>query len=246
MAEGIGNYFAFVWKLVEYFYEKFFVETGTFFTLAMDGPFARPWEFIVAAFFVLAALAFVGSVGWSVVRMSPRPFIHVTEYFCRFFGWIGAWIIIVLIVTMVYEVIARYFFDSPTQWAFEMGYMLMGTSFMLGLAVCMQMRRHIRVDFVYDNVGPKGRAIIDLVGYFFLIPMLLWLTAGLFEYFQAAYNVDETSGESAWNPIIWPFKFAFVMGMSMLLMQTIAEIVKDIMTLSGVEPPEPVQIEGQH
>ena len=246
MAEGIGNYFSFVWSLVDYFFEMFFQDTGTFFALAMEDPVGHPWEVVVALFFTLAGLGFLVAIVMSVIKMSPRPFIYVTELFSRAFGWVGAWIIIVLIVTMVYEVIARYFFDSPTQWAFEMGYMLMGTSFMLGIAICMQMRRHIRVDFVYDHVSPKKQAIIDLVGYFFLVPMLLWLTAGLFEYFNAAYTVDETSGESAWNPIIWPFKFSFVMGFVMLLMQTVAEIIKDIMTLTGNEPPAPVQIEGQH
>ena len=128
------------------------------------------------------------------------------------FGLIGGWIIVALILAMVYEVISRYFLNAPTKWAFEMAYMLMGTSFMFGMAWCLQMRRHIRVDFVYDHVSPRHRAIIDVVGFLLLLPMLLWLCAGLWDYFHQAYRVDEESGESAWNPIIWPFKYTFVMG----------------------------------
>ena len=164
--------------------------------------------------------------------------------FTRWLAYIGAWILTILIVSMVYEVIARYFFDAPTQWAFEMAYMLMGTSFMLGIGLCMQMRRHIRVDFVYDHVSYKWQAVIDFVGYLFLVPMLLWLAGGLWEYFHAAYKVDETSGESAWNPIIWPFKFTFVMGFVLLLMQTVVEVIRCILTLSGREVPAPRPIEG--
>lgn len=244
MAEGIGKYFSFVWALVEYFYEAFFVGTREFFALAMDGPFARPWEFIIAVFFILAAACFVLGVVWSVMKRSPRPFIYVSEKFNRFFGWIGAYLIIILIGTMVYEVIARYFFQTPTKWAFEVGYMLMGTSFMLGIAVCMQMGQHVRVDFVYDAVSPRWRAVIELIGFFFMIPMMLWLSAGLWDYFVDAYRVNERSGESAWNPIIWPFKFIFVVGFVLLLIQCVVEIIKCIMTLCGFEPPQPEKLEG--
>ena len=107
----------------------------------------------------------------------------------------------------------------------------------------MQQKRHIRVDFFYDNVGDRGRAIIDLFGYFFLVPMMLWLCGGLWEYFLAAYKVNEVSGESAWNPIIWPFKFAFVIGFLMLFMQVAAEVVKCFMALAGREVPKPVYVE---
>ena len=244
MAEGLGGYFSFVGNLFHYFWEMFFENTGAIMSAALKGPFSHPFETIVAIFLLLALVTTVTAVGWSLLRMSPAPFILVVEKFNRFFGFVGAWIIVILIITMVWEVIARYFFDAPTQWAFEMGYMLMGASFMLGIAVTMQMRRHIRVDFVYDHVGPKKKAIIDLIGYFFLIPMLLWLTAGLWDYFAEAYRVDETSGESAWNPIIWPFKFSFVMGFIMLSLQTLVETLKSIMVLAGYPQPEPPPIEG--
>ena len=152
--------------------------------------------------------------------------------------------ILVLVVAMVYEVLARYFFSAPTKWAFEMAYMLMGTSFMFGIAYCMQMGRHIRVDFVYDHVSVRARQIIDLAGYALLVPMLLWLTWGVWEYFEDAYRAGETSGESAWNPIIWPFKFSLVTGVVLLLMQTVVQVVKAIMILAGRQPPEPPPVEG--
>ena len=244
MADGLGGYFSFVGSLFQYFWEMLFKDTAPMFSTALSGPLSHPWEAVVSLFLLLAGACLAVGVVWSVIRLSPAPFIRIIEKFNRFFGIVGAWIIVALIISMVYEVIARYFFDAPTQWAFEMAYMLMGSSFMLGIALCMQMRRHIRVDFVYDHVGPRAKATIDMIGYFFLIPMLLWLTAGLWEYFHEAYRVDETSGESAWNPIIWPFKFSFVMGFVMLTFQTLVETLKSIMVLAGYPQPEPPPIEG--
>ena len=116
--------------------------------------------------------------------------------------------------------------------------------FLGGIAYCLQMGRHIRVDFIYDNVNDRARAVIDLVGYIFLIPMILWLTAGLWEYFFAAYKVNELSGESAWNPIIWPFKFSFVIGFVLLLTQVLLQTLKAVMVLFGHTPPEPPPVEG--
>lgn len=244
MAEGLGKFLSFVGAIFKYFWESFFKDTAPFFSKAAEGPIANPFETIIALFFIVAAIALAVGIVWSLLRLSPRPFMRLSEKFTRWMAFIGAWIITILIVSMVYEVIARYFFDAPTKWAFEMAYMLMGTSFMLGIGLCMQMRRHIRVDFVYDHVSGKWKAVIDLIGYIFLIPMLLWLTAGLWEYFHAAYKVDETSGESAWNPIIWPFKFSFVMGFVLLLMQTVVEVIRCVLTLTNREVPQPPPIEG--
>jgi len=67
--------------------------------------------------------------------------------------------------------------------------------------------------------------------------MILWLCAGLWDYFYNAYRVGEVSGESAWNPIIWPFKFAFVIGFVLLLMQIVAEALKRLLVLAGRADP---------
>ena len=118
--------------------------------------------------------------------------------------------------------------------------MLMGTVLMLAIAFCLQVRRHIRVDFLYDHVSPKKRAIIDFVGFvFFLLPMVVWCSWGLWEYFLEAYKVNEVSGESAWNPIIWPFKFTFTFGFYLLTIQTVVEICKCVLVMKGSELPEP-------
>ena len=242
--ETLGKFFELIGTLLALNWEGYFLSSGQFFRRVADAPGSSIFEFLFCLFLLGALASVVVGVAWSLKRMSPVPFIRSVEWFTRLFGYIGAFIISALIIAMVYEVVSRYFFAAPTKWAFEMAYMLMGTSFMFGLAYCLQMGRHIRVDFVYDHVSLKKRQVIDLVGYVFLVPMLLWLTWGLWEYFSEAYRVDETSGESAWNPIIWPFKFSLVIGIVLLFMQTVAQIVRAIMILAGRQPPEPPPVEG--
>jgi TRAP-type mannitol/chloroaromatic compound transport system permease small subunit len=244
MRELLGKFVDFVGAIAGFAWKAFVEDSAEFFARVVESPSESLFEALIALFLVGAAATMVLGIALSVLKFSPLPFIRAVERYARLFAYIGAALIVVLIVSMVYEVVSRYFFGAPTQWAFEMAYMLMGTSFMFGIAYCLQMRRHIRVDFVYDHVGLRTRAIIDLFGFSFLIPMLLWLCGGLWEYFHQAYRVDETSGESAWNPIIWPFKYSFVIGFVLLLMQTTVEVLKSVMTLAGQKVPGPETVEG--
>lgn len=239
MLDWLSKFVEFIGHIAVYFWRSYVDGAQTFFGIVSGAPEIKGFEIVFLAFLASLCAVFAIGVLGSILRLSPVPFIRAVESWVRFFAYLGAWIIVVLIFAMVYEVVSRYFFGSPTSWAFEVAYMLMGSSFMLGIGYCLQQRRHVRVDFVYGHVGLRARALIDLFGYLFLIPMLLWLAGGLWEYFQDAYNVGETSGESAWNPIIWPFKYTFVMGFVLLLAQCVVEILKAFMVLCGAEVPVP-------
>ena len=141
-------------------------------------------------------------------------------------GWLAAATTAPLAVFMVYEVAARYLFNAPTFWAYELGYMLMGGGLMLGVAYTMKARAHVRVDFVYAAMPARGRAAIDVLGYLILLPIVLWLCVGLWDYFIRAFESGEVSGESAWNPVVWPFRATFVIGFGLFALQTVAEMIK--------------------
>lgn len=166
--------------------------------------------------------------------------IRAIERLTKAFGVIGGWILAPLIAAMVWEVFSRYVLKAPTFWAYEVGYMLMGSAFMLSIAYALQMRRHIRVDFLYDHVSLKLQSIIDLVGFFVLVlPAATVILYGLWKYLAYAYLTGEQSGESAWNPIVWPFRTTFVIGYGLIILQTIAEILKCILVLMGHDVPRP-------
>jgi len=201
---------------------------------------------LVGTFYLSAGYMLIGLVR-AALSSDIWLFAAAVESVVKFFGRVAATVIPVLALLITYEVVARYAFNAPTFWAFEVSYMLMGISLMLGIAWCSQVRKHIRVDFLYDNLTPKGKSTIDLLGYvFLLIPILAWLSWALFVYFMEAYKVNETSGESAWNPIIWPFKFSFAFGFFLFTMQTIVEAIKCGMTLTGREVPDPEVPGGLH
>ena len=78
------------------------------------------------------------------------------DKFSKVIGNIVCWITMPLIIGMVYEVLARKLFLSPTIWAYDMSRFLYGALFMLGAAYALSKGVHIRADFLYRNFKVKN------------------------------------------------------------------------------------------
>jgi TRAP-type mannitol/chloroaromatic compound transport system permease small subunit len=142
-------------------------------------------------------------------------------------GAIAAWLVVPLIAASCYEVFSRYVLGAPTFWAYEIGTMVMGTHFLIGLAYTLREREHVRVDFLYAHVSPRKRALIDAFTYAALVmPVAGWLTAGLWGKVQSAYESHERSGMSAFNPVIWPFRLIMCTAFALLFLQALAELLR--------------------
>ena len=158
------------------------------------------------------------------------------ERFSMLIGTVGALVMAPLVLSMVYEVMARHFFNAPTFWAYEIGYMLAGTTYMFGMGYCLKQGGHIRVDFLYDSMPIKRKALVNALGYIILmLPVCFWITHGLYNYAMEAWISGEVSGESAWNPVIWPFRFIWFIGFVSLSAQGVAELLKNIMIIRGID-----------
>lgn len=143
----------------------------------------------------------------------------------------GCFLLVPLILSMTYEVIARYAFNAPTYWAFEISYMLMGSIFMLGMASALKHDQHVRVDFLFSALPPRFRAAIDIVCFLLVLPCAAWLAYELFNFAQRSYVTGRTTGRSAWNPVIWPYRVMLSVGFTVLTLQILIEIVKSIRIL---------------
>lgn len=142
-------------------------------------------------------------------------------------GMVIAWLVLPLILASSYEVFSRYVLNAPTIWAFELGYMAMGTHAIVGAAYTLRERGHIRIDVLYSRFSDKMRALVDVIGYLILfLPVTIWTSVELWNYWVEALVKNMMSGQSAWNPPIWPFRFAFFVGIALLALQGLAELIK--------------------
>lgn len=162
--------------------------------------------------------------------------VRTIERISHLVGVIAAWLIAPLVFATVYEVIARYVFNAPTIWAYEIGYLMTGSGFLLGMAYALSRDAHIRIDVFSTNMSQRTKAIIDIVCYVgLLLPFLVWLTTVLWRRALEAIASGEKSGQSAWNPVLWPFRTVFLIAFALLILQVIAEVIKAVQRLRGTE-----------
>ncbi|MFN3657971.1 MAG: TRAP transporter small permease subunit [Pseudolabrys sp.] len=162
-----------------------------------------------------------------------QAIVRLIQGISRASGEVTAWLVVPLIFATVYDVAARYIFSAPTQWAYEIGYMAMGTHALLGMAYTLRERGHIRIDAFAQKFSETGKALIDLVGYAIVLPCLCWVAWSLWAYWIGALHTGELSGQSAWNPVIWPFRLVFFIAFVLLVLQIMAEMLKAVLYLTG-------------
>ncbi len=168
--------------------------------------------------------------------MSLLRTAHALDHVARTSGRVVAWLIVPMVLSLCWEVVARYVFNAPTQWAYDMTFMLYGSFFMLGAAFTLQRKGHVRTDSLYAGWSPRRQALVDLAGHL----LMLLPFAGVFVfvgwgYFVKAYTTNETFVSSAWQPITWPFKLAMPVAGVLLLLQGASECLKCIDTLRSGE-----------
>lgn len=154
-------------------------------------------------------------------------------------GRLASWLIIPMVLSLVYEVAARYLFAAPTLWAYDMTFMLYGAFFMLGAAFTLQRQGHIRTDSLYAQWSPRRQAAMDLVGYVLMfapvVAVFLWVGWG---YFAKAFATGERFVSSPWMPVTWPFKAVMPLAGLLLAVQGLAEVAKCLHTLATGSWPD--------
>jgi TRAP-type mannitol/chloroaromatic compound transport system permease small subunit len=154
--------------------------------------------------------------------------------------WSGkavAWLIFPMTLSLVWEVVARYFFNAPTVWANDIATMLYGAFFMLGSAYALQRQQHIRTDFLYEKWSPRTKGIVDSILYIFLyfpgLGIFLWIG---WQYAFKSVRLQECIITSPWMPFIWPLKLCIPVATFLLLLQGVSELVKSLYAAStGVD-----------
>lgn len=144
-------------------------------------------------------------------------------------GKVLAWLCFPLILALVYEVAARYLFRAPTEWAYDVTYMLYGTIFMLGASFTLLKKAHIRTDLFYSKWTPRTQGLVDTIMYllFYFPGIIFFLVAG-WDYAAHSWVTGERTALSPWRPIIYPFKAVIPVTAFLLLAQGVSELLKSV------------------
>lgn len=149
-----------------------------------------------------------------------------------FAGEFTAYWAVIAVFVYYFEVIARYVFGSPTNWAHEAMYLMFGMQYLIAGAYAMLTESHVRVDIFYAPLPKRRKAIVDLLTsiFFFIFAGTLLVTCAIFAW--DATVVDEVSF-TEWAIAYWPMKWAMVVGGLLLLLQGISKLAQDLRALRG-------------
>ena len=150
-------------------------------------------------------------------------------------GKVCSYSILIMMFLVVYEVVTRRVFNSPTVWTFEAITMAYGFHFMMVMPFTLLHKGIVNVDLLYNKLNIRNRALLDVVTYaFFFFPFV----GGIFVY-AIPYAIDSwASLETSWSvfaPPIYPFKTVIAVAFGLLLLQGIAELLKRILILTEGE-----------
>ena len=100
--------------------------------------------------------------------------------FVRLNDWLAqasAILIALMMLTVVYDVLARLIFRAPTLWVIDINeYLLVYATFVPAAWILLR-DSHVKVELVVERLGPRGRHVMDLVsnlaGIFYCV-ILAW------------------------------------------------------------------------
>ena len=164
--------------------------------------------------------------------MSARRVIGIVDQVSYWSGKAAAWLIMALTFVVAIEVFKRYILNAPTAWIFDFNNMLYGSLFMLCGAYTLALGGHVRADFVYIYLKPRGQASMDLILYLlFFIPGILGLIYAGYDYAAISWRIGEHSTVTAEGPPVYHFKSVIPIAGALVMLQGVAEIIRCIVCL---------------
>ena len=142
---------------------------------------------------------------------------------------------------------------SPALWTLEMAQFTMVAYYILGGPYSMQMGSHVRMDLFYASWSPYRAAMLDaftVLVLIFYLGVMVWgavdsmvYSLGLrWTWTEVAWLPVDLPWPStgfmersptAWRPYLWPIKLILIVGFVLMLLQSLAQLVRDIAILRG-------------
>lgn len=144
--------------------------------------------------------------------------------------WVGrafGWCILILTLSVSYEVFMRYVLNAPTVWAFDMMVQMYGALFLMAGPYALAQDTHVRGDVVYRLFSVRWQARVDFLLYLlFFFPGILALFWYGWEIASDSWRYKEVSWNSPARIQIYFFKTLIPLAGALLLVQGVAELIR--------------------
>lgn len=155
-------------------------------------------------------------------------FTNTIDLLSTLSGKVSAFALIALIVIVNAGVIARRVIGTPIAWGFDVSYMLWGFLFIIASAWAMAKKEHVTLDVLTQRFSKRTNVLLELVLYICVgLPVLLVLFVKGFGFAYTSFMLKEKVPSPPYLPI-YPLKFSIPVGILLLILQTLANLIRTI------------------
>lgn len=159
----------------------------------------------------------------------------INDYVGRFVSWITALLVLVVFT----DVVMRYLFNTSYVFVQELEWHLFGFIFLIGAGYTLLQNGHVRVDIIYQRLGAKAQAWINLLGtIIFLFPGCFLIIITSLKFVDNSFSVLEGSPDPGGIPLRFILKSCIPVGFSLILLQGLSLLINSLLIIGGHEEPE--------
>ena len=145
-----------------------------------------------------------------------------------FLGKIFSLLVVAILAVIMVEVLMRRFLNSPQIWTQDLIVMFFACYIILIAAYGFLKGAFVIVDILFAKLPKRGQYIMHLVTYFiFFVPFVYLMVPKSYAFFLKSFAQQETA-YSVWAPVLWPEKLCFFIGITLLAIQGISQILKQV------------------
>ncbi len=156
------------------------------------------------------------------------------DNFSKVIGAITAFVLVLMIFNVFYDVIMRYFFNQGSIAMQELEWHLFSVVILLGMSYTLQQDGHVRVDVIYDNLSKRKQAMINIFGIIlFIFPVAIIIGYDAIAPVIEAYNSNEQSGDPGGLTNRWIVKSLIPTCFVFLIISATGYLIRQINILKG-------------
>ena len=160
--------------------------------------------------------------------------------------WVGrgvAWVTLGLVLVIFVDVVMRYMFRTSFVFTQELEWHLFAFIFLIGAGYTLLHDGHVRVDVLYQRLGIKGKAWINLVGVLlFLFPGCIMIIVTSFKFVYTSWAIMEGSPDPGGIPFRFIVKGTIPVGFCLLLLQGTSLGIHSLLQVLGIEKTEEAKL----
>lgn len=157
-----------------------------------------------------------------------KAIVKIIDTISQNVGRVLSWVLLCLVGLSCFEVFTRRFLGKPTIWTHEILGYIFAASILLIMGYTLLHKGHASIDIIYERFPKRRQALanvftLSVFALFFTIVMLIDGT--IFAY--TSWHMQERT-PSAFNAIIYPAKTLIPIGFALLLLQVVADLIRNI------------------